>query len=346
MEEPPYPIDFYHLEGIAFAYMAIVGVENFELSQKILTFVVDFQQHHIKTTMKIKEQKKSSKGFLNMICSLLLATSATIPAIAQDDPSNAWPWDFPQGLKVEMTEGQNVLSPYTFYPSAVKKGEPLKKATLIFYRTTVKQAGEEKSSLEDFGSVAEMPNALVIPLPEGAKAKKGDILLTWWQSGSGLQRAIVVNDKNPDQPVACYLDLSWPDDSKDPKIAEKRKGEQLKPNSFSVLKEGEWQSGAQVAIKKGDEWIAGILIHATDDKILTIGFGSSVEAYNRSDACLIPFNEKIKKGDKVWVKWIDYYKPGYTVIKVDAEIGRIYVKSDDSDRIESKSIAEVTKSLK
>ncbi|MBR6181616.1 MAG: hypothetical protein IKQ77_10430 [Prevotella sp.] len=273
----------------------------------------------------------------------MMAIAIAMPAIAQDN--NTWPWDFPQQVKVKIVEGQTVLSPYTYYPQAVKEGKPPKEAVLIFYDTTVKNVGEEKSTLATYNGEVEMPNALIIPLPNNAKAKKGDVVLTWWQSGSGLERAIVVDDSNPLEPKVCYLDQRWPDNPESPKLAEKKKGESLKPSSFAVIKDKQWQSGAQVAIHKDNEWLAGTLIHVEGSKVLVLGFGSKVEAYDKADVRLIPFKEKIKVGDEVWATWVNTYRPGYVVTHVDNEAGRVYVKGKNSSSVEAKSIAEVTKIL-
>lgn len=272
-----------------------------------------------------------------------MAWAIVMPAIAQDN--DTWPWDFPQQVKVKIAEGQTVLSPYTYYPETVKEGKPLKEAVLIFYDTTVKNVSEEKSILATYNGEVEIPNALIIPLPNNAKAKKGDVVLTWWQSGSGLQRAIVVDDSNPLEPKVCYLDKTWPDNPESPKVAEKKKGEALKPSTFAVIKDKQWQSGAQVAIQKGDEWLAGTLIHVEGNKVLVLGFGSKIEAYDKADVRLIPFKEKIKVGDEVWATWVNTYRPNYVVTHVDNEAGRVYVKSKNSSSVEAKSIAEVTKIL-
>lgn len=274
----------------------------------------------------------------------LLALAMVSPIFSQDN-NDAWPWDFPQSVRLKMDAGQVVLSPYTYYPSSVEKGEPLRQAVLIFYDTTVKEVGEEKTILNNYGKVVEMPNALIIPLPKKAKAKKGDVVLTWWQSGSGLQRAIVVDDSKPQEPKVCYLDLTWPDNPESPKLEEKRKGESLKPGSFGVLKDNQWQSGAQVAIRKDNEWLKGMLIHEDGDKVLVLGFGSKIEAYDKADVRIIPFKEKIKVGDKVWASWVNTYRPDYVVTEVDNLTGHVYVKREGRGSIESKSITEVTKVL-
>lgn len=274
----------------------------------------------------------------------MVAMVIVMPVFSQDN-NNSWPWDFPQKVKLKMEEGQTVLSPFTYYPSSVEKGEPLRQSVLIFYDTTVKEVGEENSVLNRYGGEVEMPNALIIPLPQNAKAKKGDVVLTWWQSGSGLERAIVVDDSNPKEPRVCYLDLTWPDNPDSPKLVEKRKGEALKPGTFSVLKDKQWQSGAQVAIHKDKEWLKGILIHVDGNKVLVLGFGNKIEAYDKADVRIIPFKEKIKVGDKVWASWVNTYRPGYVVTEIDNLTGHVYVKKENGSGIESKSIAEITKTL-
>lgn len=276
---------------------------------------------------------------------LMMAIAIVMPSIAQDKEDATWPWDFPQGVKLKMDAGQTVLSPFTYYPSSLEKGKPLEEAILIFYDTTVKEVGEEKSVLNNYGKVVEMPNSLIIPLPKSAKAKKGDVLLTWWQSGSGLQRAIVVDDKNPKEPKVCYLDMRWPDNPESPTLTEKRKGETLKPGTFAVLKDGQWQSGAQVAIKKDNEWLKATLVHVDGDKVLVLGFASKIMAYDKADVRLIPFKEKIKVGDKVWATWVSTYRPGYVVTAVDELTGHVFVKRENSSSVESMSIADVTKVL-
>ena len=284
-----------------------------------------------------------NKSLRTILC--LMAMTIVIPAFSQGNGDNAWPWDFPQSVKLKIEAGPTVLSPFTYYPSSVEKGEPLREAVLIFYDTTVKEVGAEKTILNKYNGEVEMPNALIIPIPMKAKAKKGDVVLTWWQSGSGLQRAMVVDDSNPQEPKVCYFDLRWPDNPESPKLEEKRKGEQLKPGTFAVLKDGQWQSGAQVAIKKDKEWRIGTLIHVEGDKVLVLGFGSKIEAYNKADVRLVPFKEKIKVGDKVWASWVSEYRPGYVVTAVDDLTGHVYVQRDGKGSVESKSLADVTKIL-
>ena len=278
------------------------------------------------------------------LLTMMFATMVAGGLMAQDE-YNIWPWDFPQNMMVDVEVGQKVLSCQGHYFAAIEKKEDLTKSVLIWYNTNVSEVGDGTTTVSRFGETKVVPNALIVPLKKGEKAKKGDILLTWWQGGSGMQRAIVIDDSTPTEPTAVFIDLYWPDDPNDKKVEERAKGRKLELNSFNVLTDGEWESGAQVAYRDEGEWKTGVLMHMDGDKLLLSGFSSKLLVVDKKVSKLVPFVEKIKKGDKVWVKWLDYYKPGYTVEKLDLEHGHLWVKKDGSDRLECKSIAEVTKTL-
>ena len=269
--------------------------------------------------------------------------STQTAATTQMDPA-AWPWDFPTSTGEQFTDGQLVLAPYTYYKGAIDKGEDLTEKGLIFYNTNLVKAGADKSVVnykEDY----ELPNSLIIGIPEGVTAKKGDVLLTWWQSGSGLKRAIVRDDSDPAQPKVDYLDMKLDPGSK-VNFADDHANEELKPNSFIVLHDGQWEPGAQLAYKdERGRWIAAKLIKATDDKVLVLGFSDRVEVHPKSDCKLIPLtDEGIQPGDKVYGLFVAEYQPDYTVEKVDKERGRVYV-TNNMGKQEILSILEVTKVL-
>lgn len=258
----------------------------------------------------------------------------------------AWPWDFPTSTGEQLKEGQLVLAPYTYYKVALDDGEDLTRKGLIFYNTTLKGVGNG-TAVVNFKEDYKIPTTLVIGLPEGATAKKGDILLTWWQSGSGMKRAIVRDDSDPAQPIVDYLDMKMDTDPNSPtNFAEKEANSQLKPNSFIVLHDGQWEPGAQLACKSpSGKWDAATLIKATADKCLVLGFSDKVAVYPKSDCRLIPLSDEgVKQGDKVWGIFVGSYDNDYTVEKVDAERGRVWV-TDDRGETEILSILEVTKVL-
>ena len=289
------------------------------------------------------------------MCAQKAKTVAKKPAVAAKKTAakkveevkkiDPWPWDFPQGIKIEAEPGQNVLSCESFYFSKIEKNEDLTKSVLIWYDRKMEDAGAEKSDVGRSDKQL-VPNALIIPLLKHQKAKKGDILLTWWQSGSGLERAIVIDDSNPEEPVAVYLDQYWrdnPDDERNQKLAQ---GEKLKPNTFHIIKDGEWQPGATVAYREDGQWKYGILMNVDGDKVLLSVFASHLTATTKNRCKLIPFNEKLKVGDKVWMKFVDGFSEGYVVQKIDEASGHLWVNDGrENSSLKVKSIAEVTKVL-
>ena len=236
-----------------------------------------------------------------------------------------FPWDFPEGKVNEgLAEDQAALSIHTFYPKKLKESNDPANETYIFYSTTVKSVGETTSKVSDFGSEVEMPNALIIPLPGGQKAQKGDILLTWWQTGSGMERAIVKDASNPESPKVDYLDLSYKDDGTG--FAQDHANEQIKPNTFTVLKDGEWQPGAQIVVTGDGSYEAGVLVNCTDDKVLLKGFAGKIKVFKRSACKVVPLKQNLKVGDEVYAIFTSSYKPGYKIKKIDEKVGRVWVE--------------------
>ena len=59
------------------------------------------------------------------------SAAAEQTAAAEVDPA-AWPWDFPQSTGEQLTDGQLVLAPYTYYKVAIDDKEDLTRKGLIF----------------------------------------------------------------------------------------------------------------------------------------------------------------------------------------------------------------------
>lgn len=243
-----------------------------------------------------------------------------------------FPWNFPEGnINEGLAEGQSALSIHTFYPSKLKESDDPANETYIFYSTTVKSVGETTSMVSDYGSSVEMPNSLIIPLPAGQKAQKGDIILTWWQSGSGMQRAIVTDASNPESPKVDYLDLGYKDDGTG--FANEHANEQIKPNTFTIMKDGEWQPGAQIVVTGDGSYESGTLISCTDDKVLMLGFAGKIAVYKRSACKVVPLKQNLKVGDEVMAVYISSYRPGYKIKKIDEKIGRVWVENSYGEEI-------------
>ena len=122
-------------------------------------------------------------------------------------------------------------------------------------------------------------------------------------------------------------------------------GEKLKPNTFNIIKDGEWQPGATVAYREDGQWKYGILMNVDGDKVLLSVFASHLTATTKNRCKLIPFNEKIKEGDKVSCVSSDCYESGYKVVKVDMEHGHVWVQYEGSSYTHCYGLPIVTKVL-
>lgn len=251
----------------------------------------------------------------------LFALFVSLFANAQE--FDKFPWDFPQEMKTSLKEGQWYLTCKSGYESNAGKAD-LSKEILIYYSYQFK---EMKDGLVD----GVMPSSMCIPLPEKQKAKKGDILLTWWQRGSGMSHAVVVDDSNPLTPKVNYLKNVG--------------GEELKPNSFIVLKSGKMMPGAPVAYKGDhDKWRTGTVINIADGKVLIYAFGSKLKTAKLEDCKVIPLKPDYKVGDSVMSTFVDSFEDGYTVKEINLETGKVKV-TDKDGRERDKYLFEVVKSL-
>ncbi len=230
------------------------------------------------------------------------------------------PWDFPT-VDIKANVGDYVLCPgFEMYQNSLNSDDP-KKETYIFYTSTIEKTGDVESDIKfTFDGVQKMPNSMLIPIPAGQTAAKGDILLTWWQTGSGMQRAIVTDASNPKQPKVRYLGLDLKSTQKD---------FQLKPNSFVKITDG-WQPGNLIAAKEGMSYVSAQIIRVADDKVLTIGFAGKVKVYAKSDCKTVPIVPNVKKGDKVWAVSIGSFSQ-YEVTKVDKKLGKVYINQNNKE---------------
>lgn len=238
--------------------------------------------------------------------------------------------------------GEVVLVPsYNWLQEANIEGTD--KTTMIWYSQTMATPGAEMSDVKFMSDTKKVPNAYIVPVPAGGKAKKGDVVLTWWQSGSGMQRAIVVDDANPAEPVVRYLDLDYdnPAKSKDGKTTIGQMDEQLKPNSFFVIS-AMMSPGTSVAVQDGDKMKHAIVIRVAGDKVFVKEFAGKIAVYDRSRCTGVPVTPAVKEGDKVKGVWVGSFENG-TVTKVDARNGRVFINFDVDKKEKAVAFGNVMK---
>ena len=236
------------------------------------------------------------------------------------------PWDFPT-VGITANVGDYVLCPgFVMYTNSLASEDPTSE-TYIFYISKMSATGDVESEIEfTFDGKQKMPNSMLIPIPAEQTVAKGDIVLTWWQGGSGMQRAIITDDSNPAEPKAVFLDLSLDmqidDDTKEV-------GTVLEANSFVKITDS-WQAGNLIAAKDGSSYNSVQIIRVEGDKVLTIGFAGRIKVYAKADCKPVPIVPNVKKGDKVMATFVGGFGE-YEVSKVDTENGLVYVIQFDKE---------------
>ncbi|MEM7454102.1 MAG: hypothetical protein AAF456_07075 [Planctomycetota bacterium] len=212
--------------------------------------------------------------------------------------------------------GQYVLCPSRqFYDAAVSKG--IDQTTFIYYAAVLVENGQTSSTVRNLaGREFSLPNQMIIPIPKGQTASTGDVVLTWWQTGSGMQRAIVVGGTET-EPVVRYLDISLDN----PSGAGLRE-DTLKPDSFVRLTD-QWQPGSTVAVTTEQSTIHGQLLAVSESKVLVREFAGKLNMYDRENAMPLPVVPELGEGDAAQAALWGSFKP-VTVTRVDSEIGRVY----------------------
>ena len=270
--------------------------------------------------------------------------TSTVKATPTIDPNMQATFPFKDFPAVETTAktGEVVLVPsYIWLQQANVNGAD--KTTMIWYQQTMGTPDKEMSEVKFMSETRKVPNAYIVPIPSGGKAKVGDILLTWWQSGSGMQRAIVVNDVNPAEPIVRYLDLDYdnPAKSKDGTTGIGQMEEQLKPNTFVKIN-APFDVGSIVAVQNGAEQEPSQVIRVAGDKVFLNGFAGRISVVDKSRCTPFPLISNAKVGDKVKAVWVNSLKEG-TVTKVEPKIGRVFIKFDLDGKERAVAFGEVMK---
>ena len=289
----------------------------------------------IGTSMTAMSCSGNSENAAGSEDSAAVATEQTVAA----DNQASFPWNFPNGA-LNAQVGDRVLA-VVDHPRHVAEGkDPHDNAN--YYERKLTEVGATESKVERCNDA--IPNALIIPIPAGAQAKKGDILLTYNVKGShDLQRAIVTDASNGKQPIVTFLDQAFNADEEKPRFGEKLMGTQLDEDGFIVLDKNALAPGAQIAIKDDNEQRTATVVGVAGDRVLAYSFAGVLEDAAKADVTIIPFNEDFKVGDAVWVALAGTYRPNFSVTKVDKENGLVWVKRNNSETINKLPIVNVTK---
>ena len=247
------------------------------------------------------------------------ATSAAATASAAPVPRKLgeMPFDF-ASTATTAKAGDFVLvpSPNWIDEAFVKGGE---KQTFIYYAATMVEPGPLDSKVKSLsGQTFTAPNGFIIAIKPGQKAKPGDIVLTWWQSGSGLERSIVTGG-SAESPTALHLDMDLDNPAK---IAQKE--DTLKPNTFHKLGTT-LEPGITLACKDGSKYTRWIAASINGEKILGLGFGGSMKVLPKAQCTVVSPQGTWSPSKDVAVPYMSTFQKA-KVDKVDAKAGRVFAK--------------------
>lgn len=234
--------------------------------------------------------------------------------------------DFP-AVGTTAKAGEAVLVPsYLWLQQANVNGA--EQTSMIWYQATMGAPGGEMSEVQYAAEKRKVPNAYIIPIPARQTARTGDILLTWWQSGSGMQRAIVVDDADPAAPVVRYLDLEYdnPAKAKDGKTSIGQMEEKLAPDTFVKIN-APLAPGTSVAIEDNGKQKFAQVIRSEGDRIFVREFAGRTSVREKSRCTPVPVESAAATGDAVKALWSGSFETG-RVTRVDPRIGRVFVRFD------------------
>ena len=248
--------------------------------------------------------------------------------------------DFPTA-ETTAKPGEYVLVPsYNWIKDAAEKG--VESTSFIWYVQKMAAPDKANSEVQFMSERKRVPNAYIIAIPPKQTVKKGDVILTWWQSGSGMNRAIVVDDSDPIAPVVRYLDIAYdnPAKSRDGTTTIGQMNEKIVPDSYVKLKE--WDPGTTVAIQDGANLKKGRIIRVAGDKILVMESIGKLKVYPKSACKPVPIVPQVKNGDRVKAPFVDTFKDA-TVVRIDADIGRVFVKFDGQTDEKAMAFGDILK---
>lgn len=256
-------------------------------------------------------------------------TPSTVAIIPDHQPGEI-PFDFPIVETISTPAGSTVLT--TNIEDLKNAWANPKTAPFTFTGVTLTEPDENASTVTTFtGESYKIPNSLIIPLTSETANEK-DILLTWWQGGSGMLHAYTTSKESTSTPVVQYLDDFIP------------KEELLEQNSFKTLS-NELQPGSPVKIKIGNQYQYGKIVNLSEDKALVQEFANNLAVHPLENITAIPLNPKLKISQKVYAPIVGIFQE-VTITSLPKN-GRVKANYNFANKIEEWefNITEIVTSL-
>lgn len=249
--------------------------------------------------------------------------------------------DFPK-VGTTAKAGEYVLAPsYNWIKDAAEKGTET--VSFIWYVQKMATPDRENSELQFLSERRKVPNPYIIAIPPKQTAKKGDIVLTWWQTGSGMQRAIVVDDADPSRPIVRYLDITYdnPARSRDGSTTIGKMDERLVADSFVKLKT--WDSGTTVAVQDGANQKFAKVIRVAGNSVLTLDGAGKLKVFPKQNCQPAPLTPAVNAGDRIKAPRYGQTFASATVSSVDLRNGRVVVRFDGDNKDEAIAFGNILK---
>ncbi|MEZ4219496.1 MAG: hypothetical protein R3B13_01115 [Polyangiaceae bacterium] len=240
-----------------------------------------------------------------------------LPTPAAEDPAKM-PFDFPAARSIARV-GEFVLAPtQSTVEEAIAVGS--ERQAFIYYGGRLESADDATSVVKlSTGRKSRVANALVLAIGPKTEAKVGDIVITAWASGTGLQRAIVVAEGTPRRPNVRYLDITLNNPS-----GWGERVDQLPEGTFRVLdKPG--VPGTTLACSDKNRTTRQILVGRAEGKVLGLGFAGKLKVFDDKTCTPLPVQPKLEPGDAVRVPVLGTFTAA-KITKLDAAIGRVWAK--------------------
>src|SRR5262249_45513757 len=111
--------------------------------------------------------------------------------------------DFPPQKDLNAEVGQLVMGIDPYRLDDIKQQKPFASASYTDFEVVSKGDFESK-----FKRVSEttLPNALTFPFAKGVQVAKGDMVVTWWQTGGGMMHGLVTGG-SPTEPTVVYVNM-------------------------------------------------------------------------------------------------------------------------------------------
>jgi hypothetical protein len=259
-----------------------------------------------------------------------LTAGATIPpvpapgaAVTVQDPN---PLKLPP-RRVTLDAGKRVFT----FSAGMLDGARLG-STLVLYAATVVGIEGDDLIIEGRGGPSYKVNgSYVIPVPDDAKTKPGDAVLTEW---NGVLKHAVITKPIKDKIGVRFTDLDT------------RSGEVLlqggKPTAATgkhpparFIKQVEGLvPGNYAALHRGDEWLHVLLVSPASEgetkRWFALGFGGAALVADEADLQPIPIRFTPKLGAPVWAEWVGTLRRG--TVQASPDPGLFTVKFERAGR--------------